>query len=121
MTRQTMLIVDDDRDFAEGLSDLLDMCGWQCEIADCAAAATRAMQQRTFDGVVMDIGLPDINGVDTLARIRGRQPGIRCVLMTGYSSDHLAAQAIDSGALRVMTKPFDIDTLLAQFGPRKPN
>jgi len=115
MTRRTMLIVDDDLDFAEGLSDLLDLCGWRCEIADSGAAAIRATRERDFDGVVMDIGLPDISGADTLARIREQHLGIRCVLVTGYSSHHLAAQAIDLGALKVMTKPVDIDTLLAQF------
>ena len=59
----------------------------------------------------MDVSLPGLNGVESLLAIQETDPKTRCFLMTGYSADHLATQAIEAGAIEVLTKPLNLDEL----------
>ena len=63
----------------------------------------------------MDIGLPDLNGVESLRAIKRAKPDVRCFLMTGYSIDHVIQQGIDAGALEVLTKPIQVEKLMRRL------
>lgn len=110
-----ILIIDDDDDFAGGLSNALTLEGYAVEVAsngrDGIAASARCGHVACF----IDVGLPDIDGVDTLSRVRQIDPRARCFLLTGYSADHLLEQGVDAGAVEVLTKPVDVDELLRKL------
>ncbi len=111
MTACKLLIVDDDRDFAEGLAEYLVLCGHDVDVAFTGGDGIEAAGNKAYDAVLLDIGLPGPNGVEILLKIRQTTPKVRCFLATGYSADHIVAQGIEAGAIEIMTKPIDAEAL----------
>ena len=74
-------------------------------------ALDRVMHDTAFDVVLLDFRLPDSNNLNLLARIRELLPGAAVILMTAYSTPEVAQRALDLGAARVVTKPFEMSDL----------
>ncbi len=110
MSPSKLLIVDDNRDFADGLAEVMEMLGHLVDVAFTGRAGVAAATGNDYDAVVMDVGLPDLSGVDGLLEILEIKPETRCFLMSGFSTAHVEARA-DSGALEILTKPFDPEAL----------
>ncbi len=110
MSPSKLLIVDDNRDFADGLAEVMEMLGHLVDVAFTGRAGVAAATGNDYDAVVMDVGLPDLSGVDGLLEILEIKPETRCFLMSGFSAAHVEARA-DSGALEILTKPFDPEAL----------
>ncbi len=106
-----LLIVDDDADFGDSLAEALEMHGHKVDIATSGEDGIAAAGRTHYDAILMDVALPGLNGVDSLLAIQASNPETRCFLMTGYSADHLAARAVEAGAIEVLTKPLDPDQL----------
>ncbi len=106
-----LLIVDDDADFGNSLAEALEMHGHKVDTTTSGEDGIAAAGRTRYDAILMDLALPGLNGVDSLLAIQETNPGTRCFLMTGYSADHLAARAIEAGAIEVLTKPLDPDEL----------
>jgi two-component system response regulator QseB len=111
MIRSRLLIVDDDRDFADGLAEVMEILGHLVDVAFTGRAGVEAAAGNDYDAVVMDVGLPDLNGVDSLLEILEVKPGTRCVLMSGFSAAHVEERADGLGALEILIKPFDPEAL----------
>ena len=110
-----LLIVDDDADFGDSLAEALEMHGHKVDIATSCEYGLAAAGRTHYDAILMDVTLPGLNGVDSLLAIQATDPEIRCFLMTGYSADHVAARAIEAGAIEVLTKPLDTDELVRRL------
>ncbi len=106
-----LLIVDDDRDFVDGLAEVMEMLGHLVDVAFTGRAGVEAATGNDYDAVVMDVGLPDLSGVDGLLAILEVKPQTRCFLMSGYSAAQVEQQAGGLGALEILTKPFDPEAL----------
>ena len=108
--KRSILVVDDDIAHRTMLRILL---GWEYEIseADCGLEAIEKVQKTPFDMVLMDVCMPEINGVEALGKIKAFNPEIPVIMMTAYSSSETAAEALQKGAYDYLTKPFDFDTL----------
>ena len=115
MTACKLLAIDDDVDFAEGLALALELEGYEVDIASTGRAGVEAAKKLKYAAILIDIGLPDINGVDALGEIRRHDPGARCFLLTGFSADHILEQGIDAGAVEILTKPIEIEELLRKI------
>ncbi len=111
MSPSKLLIVDDNRDFADGLAEVMEILGHRVDVAFTGRAGIEAATGNDYDAVVMDVGLPDLSGVDGLLEILEVKPDIRCFLMSGFSAAHVAARAGGVGALEILTKPFDLEAL----------
>ncbi|MCK5273613.1 MAG: response regulator [Alphaproteobacteria bacterium] len=111
MSELKLLVVDDDRDFAEGLAELLELFGHWVDVAFTGEAGIDAANGCDYDAILMDISLPGLNGVESLQRIRQSRPDVPCFLMTGYSADEIARQGIEAGASEILTKPLDPESL----------
>jgi DNA-binding response OmpR family regulator len=115
-----ILIVDDDNDAADSLAELFEMEGHSVQVAYSGEAAVEAYRKSDFDLAFMDIMMPGKNGVESFFEIRKLKPSARVYMMTGYSVDQLIMQAIDQGALGVLSKPIDLDKVLAAIEEVKP-
>ncbi len=111
MANSRLLIVDDDRDFAESLGEALELFGHQIDIASTGEGGIESAAKNTYDTIMIDIGLPGLNGVECLLKIKQSNPNTRCFLLTGYSADHIAAQGIEAGAAEILTKPIEPEEL----------
>ncbi len=112
MTR--VLVVDDEPQIVRALVINLKARGYEADSAADGAAALRLAAARHPDVVVLDLGLPDMDGVEVIRGLRGwtRTPII--VLSARHSSDE-KVQALDAGADDYVTKPFGMDELLARL------
>jgi len=115
MSSLSILVVDDDVDFADGAAELLELQGHRVALAHMGEAAVEAFRRERFDVVLIDIGLPGMNGVECLTRIREIDADARCFLMTGYSADQIAEQGIEAGAIEILTKPIEPYELLRRL------
>ena len=108
--KRSILVVDDDIAHRTMLRILL---GWEYEIseADCGLEAIDKVQKTPFDMVLMDVCMPEINGVEALGKIKAFNPEIPVIMMTAYSSGETSAEALHKGAYDYLTKPFDFDAL----------
>jgi DNA-binding response OmpR family regulator len=112
MSGARVFVVDDDRDFAEGLADVLELRGHQVDLAFSGEEAIRKFRENDYDITFMDVRLPGLNGVRSLRRMRRLKPGARVVMMTGYSVPQLLDEALEEGAWAVLQKPFEMEQVL---------
>jgi DNA-binding NtrC family response regulator len=114
MSKGTILVVDDETEIREGLELLLGSEGYGVTLAGTGAEGLARLEEKPFDLLLLDVSLPDRNGLDMLREIRGRDSELSIVLITAYGSVDMARQAFKSGALDYITKPWSNDELLKQ-------
>jgi DNA-binding NtrC family response regulator len=109
-----VLVVDDEPLIRWSLSQALEDGGFVVEQASNAAEAlTRAARDGSFDIVFLDFRLPDSDDLTLLAGVRQALPAAAVILMTAYSTPEVAQGALDLGAARVISKPFEIGDILS--------
>jgi|GEM_PF-392062 len=113
--RPHILVVDDDASTRRTLSLILARKGYAVETAETGAAALAWARQQPFDAALLDIRLADVEGIELLAPLRQTQPDIVLILATGYASLETALRALNEGADAYVTKPLDMDALLARL------
>ena len=106
-----ILVVEDDPDIRQLLQDCLQAKGYLVQTAVDGVRALDAVHAETFDGMILDIGIPAMDGMDVLQKIRRWDQQIPIVMVTASGSKELAVRAISMGAQAYMLKPFDVDEL----------
>jgi DNA-binding NtrC family response regulator len=114
MPKGSILVVDDEAEIREGLNLLLESEGYAATTVETGDAALARLDEQPFDLVLLDVSLPDRNGLELLREIRQRDPSLSVVLITAYGSIDMARSAFKSGAQDYITKPWSNDELLAQ-------
>jgi DNA-binding NtrC family response regulator len=113
MKRDRVLIVDDDRGVRESLRQYLETKRFVVEEAGTCEAARERLQAARPQAVVLDVQLPDGDGIDLLPVVKRVAPNAPCVMITGYGSVPLAVRAVKAGATDFLAKPVNPTTLLA--------
>jgi two-component system, NtrC family, response regulator AtoC len=110
---RAILVVDDDKDMLSLLDDLLSGEGYKVVKAKSGAEATAAIAKARPDLVMIDILLPDEDGLTLLAQIKRDHPELELIVMTAFGGSSSAIKAMRAGAYDYVTKPFETDDLLA--------
>jgi two-component system response regulator AtoC len=108
-----VLVVDDDSDVRSLLKDLLKEAGYGVKTATTGEEALAALAKALPDLVMMDIKLPDRDGIGLLSRLHREHSDLDVIVMTAFGGSSSAIKAMEHGAYDYVTKPFDIDDLLA--------
>ncbi|MEW6334809.1 MAG: response regulator [Thermodesulfobacteriota bacterium] len=111
-----ILIVDDDQELRQNLSEVLESAGYQTEHASSAKEALAKLEVREFDVVLLDYVMPKLNGMDALVSIQRLRPRSKVIMMTAFATVGNAVDAIKKGASDYLVKPFKIEALLAMIG-----
>jgi signal transduction histidine kinase len=106
-----ILVVDDDPDIRQLFQDCLQAKGYRVQSAVDGVRALEAVRSETFEGMILDIGVPSMDGMDVLRQIRRWDQQIPIVMVTASGSKELAVRAIGMGAQAYVLKPFDVDEL----------
>src|SRR5271165_6594464 len=115
MPKGTILVVDDEAEIREGLEELLTSENFQVTLADTGAAGLQQLEDHPFDLMLLDVSLPDRNGIEMLPEIRRRDPDLSVILITAYGSIDMARAAFKNGAQDYITKPWSNDELISQI------
>ncbi len=113
--RPRILVVEDEAMLLNTLRLTLDRQGFDVEAVATGAAALVALQRRHPDVVLLDLGLPDIDGVDVVRQARALGFATRLVVLSARGSDRDKVLALDLGADDYLTKPFSMPELLARL------
>ena len=106
-----ILIVEDDQDIRQLLQDRLRAMGYRIQLAVDGVQAVEVMRGERFEGMILDMGIPSIDGMDVLRHIRRWDQQIPIVMVTASGSKESAVRAIGMGAQAYMLKPFDVNEL----------
>ncbi len=109
----SVLIIDDEAGIRESLETLLEMEGYDVETAASGQQGLNRLDQRTFDLILLDLALPDRNGLEVLSELRAQDPGVSVIMITAYGTVENAVRAMQSGAANFVQKPWDNEKLLA--------
>ena len=108
----TILVVDDNEDLLATFSMILKRRGFYVETAENGASAVDKFKEHHYDVTLMDIVMPEMNGVEAFRKIREMHPGATVILMTAYSEEELIQIARNEGAHHIVHKPIRIDQLI---------
>ncbi len=112
-TKPSILIVDDDYGSNKTLALIFGKKGYETDTALTGQEALEKARQRAFNLALLDIKLPDMEGVALIPSLKQLYPEIVVIVVTGHASVDTAVQALDYGATAYFTKPLDMDALLA--------
>ena len=109
--RNSILIVDDESNVRDSLSKWFREDGYDIGTAENAAAALRALQERRWDVILLDIRMPGMDGMELQGRLRETGTDAAVIFITAHASVDSAVQALKAGAFDYITKPVDPDHL----------
>ncbi len=110
---KSILVVDDDAQIRSLLADLLTSNGYTVRQAKTGAEAIASVEKQRPALVMMDVKLPDQDGLDVLRTLKKERPELEVIVMTAFGGSSSAIKAMEHGAYDYVTKPFEIDDLLA--------
>jgi DNA-binding NtrC family response regulator len=110
-----VLLVDDEVEFVEALADRLETRGLNVAKATSGSEALAIAESKAFDAIVLDMAMPGMDGLETLEGLLAINRDLQVILLTGRATLEQAATAIRIGALDLLEKPADIETLVEKI------
>ena len=111
--KQTILIVDDDEGTRKSLTLIFDKAGYETETVGTGREGLERARERFFNVAILDIRLPDIEGVDLITPLKEIHPDMAIIIVTAYASIGTSVRALNEGASAYMNKPLALDQVLA--------
>jgi two-component system response regulator HydG len=106
-----VLIIDNEAAHAETVAESLNRVGYECVVAASGAEGARLIERDTFDIVITDLMMNDVNGIQILKRARQSLPDCEVILVTGHGTIPSAVEAMQQGAFNYLQKPLDLKQL----------
>ena len=107
-----VLIIDDDENIRKVLIAILEDEGYIVESVGTGKEAIQATGKNFYNIALIDVRLPDIEGIELLTKIRATTPRIRKIIITGYPTLQNAMEAVNRGADAYIMKPFEVEKVL---------
>ncbi|ALM29659.1 MULTISPECIES: response regulator transcription factor [Bacillus] len=115
MNKGKILVVEDEKKIARVLSLELEYEGYEVTVQDTGMKGLQALEEESFDLVLLDVMLPELSGLEVLRRVRKTNTATPIILITARGSVPDKVSGLDLGANDYITKPFDIEELLARI------
>ncbi len=106
-----VLLVDDEEAFLESMSERMRLRGMDVTTASSAKEALVVIESDIFDAVILDIQLPEMDGMAVLKKIKAKHPEAQIILLTGHASLEKGVEAMKIGASDYLEKPADMEAL----------
>jgi DNA-binding response OmpR family regulator len=115
-SRSRVLIVDDELFFREAIGEILSTAGFQIGLAEDGQSALLSADDESYGAVVLDVRLPDIDGIQVLARIRERRPDLPVIMLSSSTDQEIVLEALRLGAKDYLAKPLHDEELVLAVG-----
>jgi DNA-binding NtrC family response regulator len=115
MAEAYVLVVDDEKEFLESVAERLLNRDISVDTAQNGAQALEKIGANSYDAIVLDLMMPELDGMETLKLALRNKPDLQIILLTGHASVHHGVEAMREGALDFMEKPADLDALVAKI------
>ena len=110
-TEKRILLVDDDQRLAQSMASWLSEMGYRCAVAGDISAAKKRLAAERHDLAIIDLRLGPDDGLTLIAHIKRHHPDVASLAMTGYATPQIAMEAVQRGAVDLLTKPMIDDEL----------
>ena len=110
-----VLVVDDEADIVEVIQDRLEAYGFTVVTAGNGLEALKKLSTERFDGIFLDVKMPEMGGIEALERIRKRDTKIPIIIITSSSTREAAIEAMAKGANEYVLKPFEWEEMKAKI------
>ena len=114
-----VLLVDDETDFLATLAERLESRGLKVNTAASGEDAVRKVDDQSYDLIILDLAMPGIDGLETLKRIKAKQPDAEIIMLSGQGSIKTSIEAMKLGAEDFIEKPVNITDLMAKISEAK--
>lgn len=111
----SILIVDDEETITDILSKFAEISGFQADVSMTGGDAIQQVEAKEYDLVLLDVNLPDIEGIELIAKIQAIHPNIKIVIMTGENNRERELQARQHNIAYYLVKPFSYEEIRAVF------
>ena len=108
-----VLVIDDEPALRSLLSDMLEACGYRCDVAADGAGGVAQFRERRYAAVITDLLMPGMNGLQVASALRSLDPGVHIVMLTGSAPTLSADRAREAGVDTLLHKPIALGDLKA--------
>jgi DNA-binding NtrC family response regulator len=116
-----LLVVDDEVEFAETLAERLRSRGLEVDVVHNGYDALTKVQERPYDALILDFAMPGMDGIETLKKLVAQTPDVQVMLLSGHATIKTAVEASKLGAIDILEKPTDIETILEKVRQARAN
>lgn len=110
-----VLVVDDETKIADVLTERLRLRGFEATPVYDATSAISMLKKHAYEGIILDLRLPDMDGTEVLKHVKSVYPGIRVVILSGHANEDDFQTCLELGASKCFHKPGDIHKLIQVF------
>jgi len=108
---EKVLIVDDEQDFLDALSERMRARDMEVTTSTSAVDALKKAEKESYDAIVLDLMMPEMDGLEALQEIKKNNPELQVILLTGHATVEKGIEAMKLGATDFLEKPADLKTL----------
>jgi DNA-binding NtrC family response regulator len=108
---EKVLLVDDEKDFVEALAERMENRGMNVTSTTSAKDAIEKVKKESYDAIVLDLQMPEMDGLEALSEIKKIKPEMQIILLTGHATVEKGIEAMKLGAMDLIEKPADLQTI----------
>ncbi|HHC24076.1 MAG TPA: response regulator [Desulfobacterales bacterium] len=108
---EKVLLVDDEQDFLDALAERMRFKGMDVSATTSPIDALKKAETETYDAIILDLMMPEMDGLETLRMLKEKNPDLQVILLTGQATVEKGVEAMKLGAMDLMEKPADIKKL----------
>jgi len=109
--KEKVLLVDDEKEFIEALSERMKNRGMDVSATTSPVEALKMAEEEAYDVIILDLKMPEMDGIEVLAALKEKNPELQVILLTGHATVQKGIEAMKLGAMDFLEKPFDIKDL----------
>ncbi len=110
-----VLLVDDEEEFLDVLGERMQVRGMEVKTSASAMQALDTLEKESFDVIILDLMMPEMDGLEALKRIKHNRPELQVILLTGHGTIEKGVEAMRLGAMDFVEKPADLETLAGKI------
>lgn len=116
---EKVLLVDDEQDLLDAMAERMRVRGMEVSTTTSAWDALQKTEEGVYDAIVIDLMMPEMNGLEVLKAIKQKKPDLQVILLTGLATVEKSLEAIKLGAMDLMEKPPDLMELTEKIREAK--
>ena len=108
---EKVLLIDDEEDFVEALAERMKTRGMDVTSSTSGRDAIQKVEQEAYDAIVLDLQMPEMDGLEVLSVLKKIRPDLQVILLTGHATVEKGIEAMKLGAMDLMEKPADLQVI----------
>jgi DNA-binding NtrC family response regulator len=118
---EKILLVDDEKDFIEALGERMENRGMNVSTTTSAKDAIKMVEEEPYDAIILDLQMPEMDGIEALKAIKKKNPDMQVILLTGHATVEKGIEAMKLGAMDLIEKPADIEIIAEKIKKAQAN